>query len=296
MADAVRLGTASAILHRYLKTARARPRFRSRGPAIRFSTSPHCESAAAVSARPHFSGTAPASTRSDSDSANSTLHGDEGSGIDWHQRRYCRNLKPEKRCTTSTYVRNEVESKKQLVHPHRTRFTFPSAASCAAAGHTSRRLPVTAAGAHDSAYRTRNVRWQASERTWQALLRAQTLFSYVSAGCQCWQSKLEGHARAKCDVLWRHCVIVDMMESVMLRRMNGGKSTMHVGQDRCHIRVIDLMKSTHSALSRTQHEGKARRQARLIEVTQLMCCMHALSSTRYRGGVCTAFSTAATSA
>jgi hypothetical protein len=154
MADAVRLGTASAILHRYLKTARARPRFRSRGPAIRFSTSPHCESAAAVSARPHFSGTAPASTRSDSDSANSTLHGDEGSGIDWHQRRYCRNLEPEKRCTTSTYVRNEVESKKQLVHPHRTRSTFPSAASCAAAGHTSRRLSVTAAGAHDSAYRT----------------------------------------------------------------------------------------------------------------------------------------------
>lgn len=49
-----------------------------------------------------------------------------------------------------------------------------------AAGHASRRLSI----AHDSAYlevaNARNVRWRTSERTWQILLRAQTLILLVN--------------------------------------------------------------------------------------------------------------------
>ena len=51
-----------------------------------------------------------------------------------------------------------------------------------AAGHASRRLSI----AHDSAYfllkvaNARNVRWRTSERTWQVLLKAQTLILLVN--------------------------------------------------------------------------------------------------------------------
>ena len=87
MADAVRLGTASAILHRYLETDRARPcppRFRSRGPATCFSVSPHCESAAAVSARPHLlTEEHPPAREVIPTAPTPRLCGDTGTDIDW---------------------------------------------------------------------------------------------------------------------------------------------------------------------------------------------------------------------